>query len=257
MNGEGTEIKEYIWSSWFKNTRVSTKGKRNGLLSSIILKVTIVVAKALLYFHGAFFFIVLLFSILYSFVNPPVTSLMLYRKLFFNHSIRPVEYIPLKKIPAKARRMAIRIEDYKFYNHHGIDLEAIAHAYRLNKKIGYTRYGGSTITMQLARTLFLIPKKSYLRKYLESLMALEMDLIMKKDRILELYLNYVEWGEGIFGISAASSFYYYKKPYELTTDELRKLFTILPNPLKYNVENFWKSRIMRKRYTFLLSRFPD
>jgi len=257
MNREGAEVKDYIWNHRYKSLNVSAKGKKGGLLSSIILSVTIFILKALLYFHGAFFFIVLLFSILYSFVNPPVTSLMLYRKLFFNHNIRPVEYLPLKKIPAKARRMAVRIEDYKFYNHHGIDLEAIVHAYRLNKRIGYTRYGGSTITMQLARTLFLIPNKSYLRKYLESLMAIEMDLIMKKDRILELYLNYVEWGEGIFGISAASSFYYKKKPYELSTDELRKLFTILPNPLKYNVENFWKSRIMYKRYTFLFSRFPD
>ncbi|MGQ9615803.1 MAG: transglycosylase domain-containing protein [Spirochaetota bacterium] len=230
--------------------------KREGDKVKKLIRITIFIAKVFLYFHGAFFFIIFLFSIIYSFVNPPVTSLIIYRKLFFKHNIRPVEYISLKKIPVKARRMAVRAEDYKFYYHHGIDLEAFVHAYRLNKRIGYTRYGGSTITMQLARTLFLIPNKSYLRKYLESLMALEMDLIMKKDRILELYLNYVEWGEGIFGISAASSFYYKKKPHELSTDELRKLFTILPNPLKYNVGNFWKSSIMRKRYTFLTSSFP-
>ncbi len=216
----------------------------------------IVIIKALLYFHGALFGVIFVLSILYSYVNPPTTSLMLYRRLFFHHKITPVKYLPLKHIPKNARRMAVKIEDYKFYSHHGVDVAALVEAYRINKRIGSSRYGGSTITMQLARTLFLIPHKSYLRKYIELLIAMEMDLIMKKDRILELYLNYVEWGKGVYGIEAASIHHYQKSVGKLSTDELRKLFTILPNPLRYDVDNFWRSKSMFKRYTFLLYRFP-
>jgi monofunctional biosynthetic peptidoglycan transglycosylase len=213
--------------------------------------------KIVLLLHGALIIVVLFFSLLYSVVNPPTTSLMIYRRLVDHYKPKPRVCVPLKKVPKQAQRMFIRVEDYKFYRHHGVDPEAIRNAYNTNKDIGYNLYGGSTITMQLARTLFLIPKKSYIRKYVEVIIAIELDLVMKKDRILELYINNIEWGKGVYGIGAASQHHYKKKVTALNMDEYRRLVTIITNPLKYNVDTFWRSRGMVERYFYLLTRFPS
>ena len=100
--------------------------------------------------------------------------------------------------------MFVYLEDHQFYTHHGIDLEAVRTAYERNKRAGTLAFGGSTITQQLTRTLFLTPHKNYLRKYLEALLSLELDLLLPKDRIMELYLNHIEWGSGIFGVGTAA-----------------------------------------------------
>jgi monofunctional biosynthetic peptidoglycan transglycosylase len=84
-----------------------------------------------------------------------------------------------------------------------------------------------------------------------------MDLVMKKGRILELYLNYCEWGKGVYGIGAATSYYYNKKIDNLSTDECRRLVTILSSPLRYNVDNFTSRKSMVRRYEFLVSQFPE
>jgi len=213
--------------------------------------------KIVLAFHFVLVLAALFFGLLYSRVNPPVTSIMLYRRLKDGYKPAPKVFVPLSKIPRKVQRMFVKIEDYKFYRHHGVDPEAIRNAHTINKKIGYNLYGGSTITMQLARTLFLIPKKSYARKYVEVIIALVLDLVLKKDRILELYINNAEWGKGVYGIGAASQHHYRKKVSALSTDEYRRLVTILTNPIRYNVDTFWKNRGMVERYFFLLTRFPN
>ena len=153
--------------------------------------------------------------------------------------------------------MVVRLEDYRFYTHHGVDLGAISDAWMINSSIGRTAVGGSTIPMQLARNLFLTPRKTYFRKYLEAIIAVEMVTILPKDRILELYLNYIEWGKGIFGIGAASAYYFKTGVGGLGLDELRRLATIITNPLRYDVQTFHKSAQMSQRYSYLLSRFPD
>jgi monofunctional glycosyltransferase len=241
----------------FPGFSTGTRSRRKAFSAGLLLKFAgFSLLKAALYLHGALVVFTLIMSLLYSVVNPPTTSLIMYRRLFFNYKTKTRVFVPLDKIPKSVRRMFIKVEDYKFYEHPGIDPEAIMRAFEVNKTIGYNLYGGSTITMQLARTLFLIPKKSYLRKYVEVIVALEMDLVMKKDRILELYINNIEWGKGVYGIGAASQHHYGKKTAALTTDEYRRLVTILTNPLKYNVDTFWKSRGMVERYFFLLTRFP-
>ena len=111
--------------------------------------------------------------------------------------------------------------------------------------------------MQLARNLFLTPRKTYLRKYIEAATAVEMVMIIPKDRILELYLNCIEWGKGVFGIGAASAYYYKTGVGGLGIDELRRLATIITNPLRYDVQTFQKSAQMSQRYLYLLSHFPD
>jgi monofunctional glycosyltransferase len=189
--------------------------------------------------------------------NPPVTALMVYRALTVGQKSQPIRFVPLRQIPRVARLMTIRLEDYHFYQHRGVDLGALREAWQINAAIGRTAVGGSTIPMQLARNLFLTPRKTYFRKYVESVIALEMDFIMPKDRILELYLNCIEWGKGIFGIGAASSYYYKAGVGGLGLDELRRLVTIITNPLRYNVETFYKSAQMAQRYAFLESRYPD
>jgi membrane peptidoglycan carboxypeptidase len=189
--------------------------------------------------------------------NPKVTALMVWRDLTQHQSAQPVCFVPLSHIPLVARRMVIRLEDYHFYHNIGIDLGAIRDAYLINRSIGYPLYGGSTIPQQLARNLFLTPRKTYLRKYCEALIAVEMDLLLPKNRILELYLNCIEWGKGIYGIGAASYHYYGSSVSSLSLDELRRLVTIITNPVRFDVNTFQKSRQMRARYGYLETRFPD
>ena len=189
--------------------------------------------------------------------NPPVTSLMAYRAATTHIQARPLRFVPLRQVPRQVQLMFISLEDLKFYRHIGVDPGAIRDAYRVNKQIGYALYGGSTITQQLSRTLFLTPRKTYFRKYVEALVALDIDLFLSKERILELYLNYIELGKGVFGIGAASSAFYGRAPSELSVDEFRKLVAILPNPIRFTVETFGKSRQMAQRYSYLVGHFPD
>jgi len=188
-------------------------------------------------------------------VDPGATNLMLYRKLAYGWTIKPPRYVPLAKIPKTVRSMAIRVEDGTFYEHHGFLPAAIKHAWVLNRRIGAPIYGGSTITMQTARTIFLIPEKSYLRKYLELIIALEMEVILGKDRILELYFNYAEWGKGVFGIDAASRYHYKAGIAAIDRDQALRLITLLSSPIRYGPYNFQKNGILQSRYEYLLSRF--
>ena len=151
--------------------------------------------------------------------------------------------------------MAVRVEDGDFFEHHGILLPALKNAFMLNTKFGAPIYGGSTITMQTARTIFLVPEKSYVRKYLEIIIALEMEAILGKDRILELYFNYAEWGKGIFGIEAASRHHFKKGSTALERDEAIRLITLLSSPIRYGPWNFQKNGILRGRYEYLIQRY--
>jgi len=187
--------------------------------------------------------------------NPEYTSLMLYRKYFYNHDVRPVKFIPLKSIQDDIKMMTIATEDFRFYDHPGIDIEAIKRAYVVNRKVGYRMYGGSTITQQLTRTLFLIPKKLILRKYIEVYMSLIMELFLTKERILELYLNYCEWGKGIFGISMAAKHHFNKEIRDLTIDEITRLITILANPVDFSPYSFKNKRFLTNRYYVIKLRY--
>ena len=180
---------------------------------------------------------------------------MIYRNIVSHYPIKPVKFVPLKSIPKSVQRMVILLEDSHFYKHYGIDFETIKESYRINKKYDKIIAGGSTITMQLARTLFLTPNRNYVRKYFEVIATLELELFLSKERILELYLNYVEYGKGIFGIQAAS-YYYYKRPIsKISLDQYARLVTIIASPIKYNVYNLEKSKKLRFRYQFLQERY--
>ena len=168
-----------------------------------------------------------------------------------NTTIHRSGFIPLRKIPADIMSSVIYIEDFDFYIHHGIDIESIRFALKINKKLGYSAYGGSTLTQQLARTLFLNPEKNYVRKYLEILTALEMEVILSKERILELYFNYAEWGKNLYGIYDAAYFYYKKPVHTLDDQEKLSLITIIANPIDYTPGTFKKSNMLLSRYKAL------
>lgn len=224
-------------------------------LPSMLRRAAALLLRALLWGHAALFGLVFIASLLLLFLNPPTSSLRIQRAVAKGWRALPTTFVPLRQIPRVTRSMVVGVEDYTFYRHPGVDLEAIRQAWRVNKVIGYNLYGGSTITQQLARTLFFNTRKTYLRKYVEAIAALELDLVLSKERILELYLNSIEWGKGVYGIAAAAQAHFRKKAASLTFDETARLISILTNPILYNVNTYWKSRQMAERYRFLVTRY--
>lgn len=204
--------------------------------------------KTFLYAHLIFIALIALLSIIYINTNPPVTLLMLYREGF---QAKTPSFIPLHSTSKTFQLDLINLEDGNFRKHYGIDIEAIKRARAINQELGRTAQGGSTITQQLARTLFLIPKRTYLRKYLELIVTFELELILGKDRILELYINYAELGEGIYGFNDAS-LKYYNKPFSKTsTDQKIRIMTILASPLKYTPQTLHENKALARRYKFI------
>jgi monofunctional biosynthetic peptidoglycan transglycosylase len=143
-------------------------------------------------------------------------------------------WVPLSKISPYLIKAVLIAEDDKFWKHEGFDYEAIQKAYEKDVKLGKFKFGGSTVSQQLARNLYLSPEKTLIRKIREAIITWEMERTLSKKRILEIYLNVIEWGEGIFGIEMASRYYYGKSSSELSPLEAARLATILPNPRKYN-----------------------
>jgi monofunctional glycosyltransferase len=179
--------------------------------------------------------------------NPRTTALILYRSATEGPQ-EPPDFIALQEMPALLVKAALYVEDFHFYEHRGYDLESIRYALELNRRLGYRAYGGSTITQQLARNLFLVPHKTYLRKALELLAAVEMELILPKDRILELYLNCAEWGPGTWGIRNAARRYYGSTVQGLTPEQIVRLVSIMPSPLRYTPTTFESNEILVRRY---------
>ena len=142
-------------------------------------------------------------------------------------------WVPLVKVSPYLTKAVIIAEDDKFWTHEGFDVEAIQKAIEKDLKARRFKFGGSTISQQLTRNLFLSPEKTLLRKLREAVITWRMERVLSKRRILELYLNVVEWGEGIFGIEAASRFYFGKPARDLNPEESARLAAVLPNPRKY------------------------
>ena len=166
-------------------------------------------------------------------------------------TMSPILAFPLSQIPTQMERMVIDMEDFRFYNHIGIDLPATILAIKYDIAVGKPVIGASTISQQLARTLFLNPQKNIFRKYFEALLSLELELTLSKRRILELYFNTIEWGPGIFGIGRAAESYFHKKPAELDQDEQARLVAIIASPLLHSPTDFESDLFLRDRYYFI------
>jgi len=170
--------------------------------------------------------------------NPPKTALMEYREKESKEKGKKFRmnqtWVPLSNISPYLVKAVLIAEDDKFWSHEGFDYEAIQKALEKDMKAGRFKFGGSTISQQLARNLYLSPTKNPLRKMREAIITWRMEKVLPKRRILELYLNLVEWGNGIFGVEAASRHYYGKPSSELTPQEAARLAAVLPNPRKYS-----------------------
>ena len=143
-------------------------------------------------------------------------------------------WVDNRAISENLRGAVVTAEDDGFYRHDGVDWDALRSAWERDKKEGKLAMGGSTITMQLARNLYLSPSKNPLRKIKEILIARRLERELGKRRILELYLNVVEWGKGVFGCEAAARAYFGKACAELSPDEAVAMAVVLPNPRRWD-----------------------
>ncbi len=144
------------------------------------------------------------------------------------------QWVPLTRISPYVIKAVLIAEDDKFWSHEGFDFEAIQKAMEKDLKARRFKVGGSTISQQLAKNIYLTPSKNVLRKVKEAILTWRIERNLTKKRIIELYLNLVEWGEGIFGIEAAARHYFGKSAAALGPEEASRLAVILPNPRKYN-----------------------
>ncbi|MDO5760931.1 MAG: monofunctional biosynthetic peptidoglycan transglycosylase [Bacteroidota bacterium] len=188
----------------------------------------------------------LVFSIVltfvYKFVNPPITILMVQRCIEQGFSKdREVKldkhWVDIEDISPYMISAVVSAEDNNFRNHKGFDFKAIENARKVNQQKGKTVLGASTISQQTAKNVFLWLHKSYLRKGLEAWETVLIELMWSKKRIMEVYLNVVEFGDGIYGVEAASQYYFHKSAKHLTKRQAALLAAVLPQPLKRNPAN--------------------
>ena len=156
------------------------------------------------------------------------------------------EPIPLSKIPIQLRQAFLSIEDARFYEHPGVSYPDIIRAFFVNLRSGRFVQGGSTITQQLAKILFLTPERTLKRKIKEALLAIEIEKRFTKDEILEFYLNQIYLGSGSFGVQAASKIYFGKNLSELTLAECAILAGLPKAPSKFNPRRHPKKSIKRR-----------
>ncbi len=154
-------------------------------------------------------------------------------------------WISYDQISPTLKRALIASEDARFLDHDGFDWEGIQNAWEKNLKKGKIVAGGSTISQQLAKNLFLSGKKTPWRKLEEAAITVMMEQMMSKKRIFEIYLNVIEWGNGVFGAEAAARHYYKKSAIYLTAADSAKLAAMVPNPRYYD-KNRYDRRLLRK-----------
>jgi len=155
------------------------------------------------------------------------------------------KWVDYEKISNNLKRAVIASEDAKFLNHEGFDWEGIQKAYEKNLKKGKIVAGGSTISQQLAKNLFLSTKRTPWRKAQEAIITVMLEKTMSKRRILEIYLNVIEWGNGVFGAEAAARHYYKTSAARLSKGQAARLAAMIPNPRFYDKHQY--TRYLNRR----------
>jgi monofunctional biosynthetic peptidoglycan transglycosylase len=163
-------------------------------------------------------------------------------------------WVPYDRISVNLKRAMIAAEDAKFVEHEGFDWDGIQVALDKNARKGRVVAGGSTITQQLAKNLFLSGSRSYLRKGEEALITLMLEVVLDKRRIFELYLNVIEWGNGVFGCEAASRRYFGVSASQLGAEQAARLAAMAPNPRHY--EKNPASRGLARKIPIIQARMP-
>ena len=176
--------------------------------------------------------------LLWSWVNPGETRFMEIRLAELRQKNPQAQlkqqWVPYERISPHLKRAIIAAEDAKFVDHEGFDWEGMQKAIEKNQKRGRTVAGGSTISQHLAKNLFLTPTKSYFRKVEEAIITLMLEGLWSKRRIFEVYLNVIEWGNGVFGAEAAARHYYNTSAAQLGPEQAARLAGMVPNPRYYD-----------------------
>ncbi|WP_304666383.1 monofunctional biosynthetic peptidoglycan transglycosylase [Neisseria bergeri] len=194
--------------------------------------------------------------ITYRAVAPHQTAFMSMRMKQFEQEGRDValdyRWVPYNRISVNLKKALIASEDAHFAGHGGFDWGGIQNAIRRNRNSGEVKAGGSTISQQLAKNLFLNESRSYIRKGEEAAITAMMEAVTDKDRIFELYLNSIEWHYGVFGAEAASRYFYKIPAAKLTKQQAAKLTARVPAPLYY--ADHPKSKRLRNKTNIVLKR---
>ena len=163
-------------------------------------------------------------------------------------------FVPYARIATSLKRAMIAAEDAKFVDHEGFDWDGIALALEKNEKRGRIVAGGSTITQQLAKNLFLSGSRTWLRKGEEAVITVMLEAMLDKERIFELYLNVIEWGSGIFGAEAAAQHYFDVPAARLSPEQSARLAAMAPNPRFY--EHHQSAPGLNRKIRIILARMP-
>ncbi len=181
------------------------------------------------------FLLSIVMTIVYRFVPVPVTPLMIQRYFEMENGKIDKDWKSLEEISDNMPLAVVTAEDQKFEEHYGFDLEAIEKAVKYNEKHkGKKVKGASTISQQTAKNVFLWPGRSWVRKGLEVYFTFLIELFWSKERIMEVYLNVIEMGPGVYGTEAAAQHYFNKSAAKLTRSEAASIAAILPNPIRWS-----------------------
>lgn len=206
--------------------------KKGNSKSPIFRKITAILTRVFLWF----LLVTVLWVLAYRFVNPPITLLMIQRNIERSNegksSKMEKEWVDFEDISDNMKRAAVSAEDQLFLKHIGFDLKAIEKAFETNKK-GKKIKGGSTISQQTAKNVFLWPGRSWIRKGFEAYFTLLIEIFWSKERILEVYLNVIEMGDGVYGAEAAAQEYYGKSCRKMTRAQAALIAACFPNPRRW------------------------
>lgn len=203
-----------------------------------------------------FIFIILLLNVFFiiwgRFFNPPITITQIGGLIQYGKLDR--DYISYEEMGSNVKKAVIASEDQKFFTHDGFDYTAIERAYKNNEK-GRKVRGGSTISQQTAKNVFLWQQRSWIRKGLEAVYTFVIEKVWSKDIILERYLNSIEMGRGVFGVEAASKYYFGKSSKDLNQAEAAWIAAVLPNPKKYDPKN--PSAYLNKKHRWIMRQMKN
>jgi monofunctional biosynthetic peptidoglycan transglycosylase len=193
------------------------------------------IARVLIFAALSFYAVVVLSLLLMRWLNPPTTAVqiqrrlesLIHRKAYHKTSV----FVPMEQISPSLQHAVVAAEDARFFQHHGFDWMQVQIAVQDDLDGGKSR-GASTITQQLVKNLFLTTSRSFIRKGIEFTIVPIAELLLSKRRILQIYLNVIEWGPGVFGAEAAAQHYYHVPARRITRDQSVELASILPAPLR-------------------------
>ncbi len=216
--------------------KTRTNSAKTKARSPILKKITNITTKVFLYF----LMVSIIWVIAYRFINPPITVLMVLRNMERKANGKPFKtdkkWVNFDDMSNNMKRAAVSAEDQLFLKHIGFDVKAIEKAFSSNAK-GKKVKGGSTISQQTAKNVFLWPGRSWIRKGFEAYFTLLVEMCWSKERILEVYLNVIEMGDGIYGAEAAAQEYYGKSATSLTQNQAALIAACFPNPLRWTPRN--------------------